>query len=123
MSEHYTYCIIGFGIAGQILVIELLKASVPPANIVICDENFLGGDLAITYGSVMSNTPWWKTKRALEQYTQSIILCKFSDEECTPVREIANAFLETALIYSKDIKQYTTTVTSLKIVLVYTNFI
>jgi hypothetical protein len=106
------YCIIGFGISGQILVLELLKNNVSPSDIIICDETFLGGDLMISYSSVLSNTPWWKTKKALEQYTT--ILPEFPVDQCTPVSEIAKACLKTALNMARDVEKITTSVLSLE---------
>jgi hypothetical protein len=107
----YKYCIIGFGISGQILLLELIKANINPKDIILCDETFLGGDLMLKYGSVMSNTPWFKTKTALEAYTAN--LPNFPPEKCTPVREIAKACLEVALQTGKHVEKLTTTVTSL----------
>jgi len=108
---NYKYCIIGFGISGQILLLELLKENISPNDIVICDETFLGGDLVLKYGSVMSNTPWFKTKTALEVYTSN--LPNFSPEKCTPVRDIANTCLQVAMDAGKDVEKLTTIVTSL----------
>jgi len=108
----YKYCIIGFGISGQILLLELLKANIPKKDIVVCDETFLGGDLVTKYGSVLSNTPWWKTKKALEQYTS--ILPDFPVDQCTRVSEIAKACLKTALNMARDVEKITTSVLSLE---------
>ena len=107
----YKYCIVGFGISGQLLVMELLK-TVSPKDIIICDETFLGGDLAVKYGSVLSNTPWWKTKKALEQYTQ--LLPDLPVNECTLLSVIANACLKTALNLSTGVDKATTSVTSME---------
>ena len=108
----YKYAIIGFGIAGQLLVLELLKANISPKDIIICDKTFLGGDLALTYGSVISNTPWWKTKKALEVYTSD--LPSFSTDQCMPVRDIAKSCLTVALKAARDIEKITTIVLSLE---------
>jgi hypothetical protein len=108
----YKYCIIGFGISGQILLLELIRANIPKKDIAICDENFLGGELVTKYGSVLSNTPWWKTKKALEVYTSD--LPNISPDICTPVRIIAKACLQTALKASEGVDKYTTTVKSLE---------
>ena len=108
----YKYCIIGFGIAGQILLLEMIKANISKKDIIICDETFLGGDLITKYGSVLSNTPWWKTKKALEVYTS-----KLPDkpiDKCTPVRDIVKACLKTALDAAGDIDKLTTNVTSIE---------
>jgi hypothetical protein len=108
----YKYCIVGFGIAGQILILELLKAGTPKNEIIICDETFLGGDLIIKYGSVLSNTPWWKTKKALEVYTSD--LPAFPTDKCTPVSEIVKACLQTSLKAAEGVDKITTTVISLE---------
>ena len=108
----YKYCIIGFGISGQILVLELLKAGVLKKDIIICDETFLGGDLIIKYGSVLSNTPWWKTKKALEIYTNE--LPDYPLDKCTPLSDLARICLKTALRASESIEKLTTSVISLE---------
>ena len=116
MTLPYKYCIIGFGISGQLLTLELLKSNIPPTDIIICDETFLGGDLSTKYGSVLSNTPWWKTKKALESYKDQILfisLPTFLDDQCTPVREIAKALLQISCSPTRNIEKITTTVTNL----------
>lgn len=120
MIKPYKYCIIGFGISGQILTLELLKSNIAPSDIIICDETFMGGDLSIKYGSVLSNTPWWKTKKALEVYRpqiQFMNLPNFLDNECTPVREIAKSLLHIATLSSINTEKLTSVVTGLE----YTN--
>lgn len=87
--------IVGFGIAGQLLLLELLKAGVKGSNITVLDKTFLGGDLATQYGTVLSNTPWWKTKKALEAYPEFSAAAitdgsaEFQDKQCMPVSRIA----------------------------------
>ena len=108
----YKYCIIGFGIAGQILLLEMIKANVSKKDIIICDENFLGGDLITKYGSVLSNTQWWKTKKALEVYTN--IIPDFPLDKCTLLSDIVKACLKTALKASEGVDKLTTKVLSLE---------
>jgi hypothetical protein len=98
----YKYCILGFGIAGQILLLELLQRGIPGTEICILDELFLGGALATHYGTVMSNTPWWKTRQALAEYPQWSSAeiqegdCKFQSDQCMPVSKIAAYCFRTA---------------------------
>jgi len=114
--EQFKYGIVGFGISGQLLVCELLKRNIPSKDIVILDKTFLGGALATEYGSVLSNTQWWKTKKALKHYESwsidslSSMDQKVSEQECTPVRSIAKACFETAKKASKEVERKTTTV-------------
>jgi hypothetical protein len=118
--QHYTYGIVGFGISGQLLVCELLKRNVSPKNIVIFDKTFLGGALATEYGSVMSNTQWWKTKKALkayEPYSTPILAdldTKLQETQCTPVRQIATACYKVAMEAAKGVEKKTTTVNTLE---------
>jgi hypothetical protein len=90
-----TVAIVGFGIAGQILLLELLKAGVKGSDILVMDKTFLGGDLVTEYGTVLSNTPWWKTKKALECYPEFAAAAiaegsaEFQDNQCMPVARIA----------------------------------
>ena len=62
------HSIIGFGISGMILFLELMESNTDPASICLFDPNWLGGDLVLKYGSVISNTPWSKTRTVLSKY-------------------------------------------------------
>jgi hypothetical protein len=62
------HSIIGFGISGMILFLELMKSNTDYNSICLIDPNWLGGDLVLKYGSVMSNTPWSKTRKVLSNY-------------------------------------------------------
>jgi hypothetical protein len=116
----YDYCIVGFGIAGQLLVLELLKAGVSPSTISICDETFLGGALATHYSSVLSNTPWWKTRKALEAYplwSQDSIQegdALYTLEQCMPVGDIARLCCKTAWTAAHTVEKLYGCVTSLQ---------
>jgi hypothetical protein len=112
--------VIGYGIAGQLLVLELLtKRNVPPSQIVILDENFLGGALATHYGSVLSNTPWSKTRQALAEYLpwSKEAIEKgdktYGEAQCMPVRDIAKLCLQASLKASSEVEKITTRVTDL----------
>jgi len=119
-SEEYIYGIVGFGISGQLLVCELIQRKISPKNIVIVDKTFLGGALVTDYGSVMSNTQWWKTKKALkayEPYSTSILTdldTKIQESQCTPVRQIATVCYKVAMEAAKGVEKKTTTVNTLE---------
>jgi hypothetical protein len=114
------YCILGFGISGQLLALEMLKC-VSPEDIVIFDKNFLGGALATDYGTVISNTPWKKTKTALQQYpafsTEAIKEgdSKYPETECMPVGDIANYCLSTALNAARECEKITAEVHNIQL--------
>ncbi len=116
----YQHAIVGFGIAGQILVCELLQRGVEPTTIVILDPNWMGGALAADYSQVLSNTPWWKTRQALSAYPQwcgkSIEEgdAKFQTNECMPVGSIAKLCLQTALVAANKCDRITTTCLDMK---------
>ena len=101
-SPIYKHAIVGFGIAGQLLALEMLK-SVSPKDILIIDKNFLGGALATDYATVISNTPWYKTKKALQHYPDFSSEAiqegdsKYPETDCMPVGDIARFCLSTAL--------------------------
>jgi hypothetical protein len=116
INPNPTICIVGFGIAGQLLILELQKAGVPPPAITILDETFLGGALMTDYPTVISNTPWIKTKTALEQYqpysAESIARYNavYQDAQCMPVRDIADACFQTAWKVAEKLDRLTTKV-------------
>lgn len=113
-------CIIGFGIAGQLLYLELLRNKISAKDIVILDENFMGGALITQYGPVMSNTPWLKTKTALTEYlpwsAESIQWgdSKYQETECMPVRDIAAVCFETAFKAAHQSEKITAKVTGIQ---------
>lgn len=113
--------VIGYGIAGQLLVLELLtKRNITPSQITILDENFLGGALVTHYGSVLSNTPWSKTKKALSDYLpwSKEAIEKgdrlYKEAQCMPVRDIAKLCLEASQKASTECERITTKVLDLK---------
>ena len=74
--------IIGFGISGMLVYLELLKQGVNPENILIIDRDFSGGDLSTLWSSINSNTVWKQVKDALNSYelcTQ--VLPKFNNAD------------------------------------------
>jgi pyruvate/2-oxoglutarate dehydrogenase complex dihydrolipoamide dehydrogenase (E3) component len=117
-SNPFTYCVIGFGIAGQLVVLELLSRGISQSSIVICDSTFLGGDLLQNYSCVLSNTPWWKTRKALEAYPKwSDDILKEADKvfetsKCMPVGEIAALCRAVAMKASESVEKCRTTVKS-----------
>lgn len=116
----FDYGIVGFGIAGQLLLLELLQRNNSPEKIIVFDENFLGGALVTHYGEVTSNTPWEKTRRALAEYPMwsAPILQKgdqtFQLTQCMPVSTIARYCLEVARIASLNVEKITTRVKSIQ---------
>jgi hypothetical protein len=116
----YTYCIVGFGIAGQLLILELLQRGILQKDICICDANFLGGALATHYGSVESNTPWWKTRKALEVYSQwntEVLLegdTLYKHDQCMPLRDIARFCSNIANAASYAVNKITTQVITIQ---------
>jgi hypothetical protein len=120
MNPNTTYCIFGYGIAGQLLVLELLKRNVSSKEIIIVDENLLGGALITQYGSVLSNTPWWKTKKALSEYSpwcQETIKKgdeTYKEDQCMPVRDIGKYCLEVANRASFEVEKIPTHVSSIQ---------
>lgn len=119
-SPNYQYCIVGFGIAGQLLALELLQRKVGPSSICILDKTFLGGALTTHYGTVLSNTPWWKTRKALAEYpqwsTESIQEGDrlYSEHQCMPVRDISRLVLKTANNATVATEKITATVTEIQ---------
>ena len=102
------YCILGFGIAGQLLVLELLHRGVPSSDILLIDRTFLGGALATEYPTILSNTPWSKTRAVLKDYIpySSLAIERgdsiYKETDCMPVRDIALYCSMTALSAAKD---------------------
>jgi len=118
--QSYTYCIIGYGIAGQLLALELIQNGVNSAELCICDDTFLGGALITHYGTVLSNTPWWKTRKALEVYekwsTETIQEgdLQYQKDQCMPVKDIATYCLQVANKAAEKVSKHLTTVSGIQ---------
>ena len=56
----HKHAIIGFGISGMLVYLQLIKSGIEPSNILIFDPDLIGGDLARHYSSIISNTTWSK---------------------------------------------------------------
>lgn len=112
MSQHtpYRIGILGFGIAGQLCLLECLQRGIKGSEICVLDEHFCGGALVTHYSTVLSNTPWAKTKRALQMYpkwSDEVIRtgdAKYAETQCMPVGAIAQSCLETAQRAGNDAK-------------------
>lgn len=76
--------------------------------------------MALEQGSVISNTPWWKTRKALEvqgarsQKTIEEFDKNYREEQCMPVRAIAKACFDVAYLAAQPCKRITTSVTSVE---------
>jgi hypothetical protein len=95
MDTIYPIAILGFGVAGQILFLELLKSNISASTILCIDKSWLGGDLISEWSSVISNTPWAKPRKVLENYSmcKSSIAkgdSKYTTDQCLPVGEMAS---------------------------------
>lgn len=105
----YSYAIIGFGVSGQLVALELLEKGVSPASILCFDLNWLGGTLKTEYACVKSNTPWWKPRKALEAFASSTQASlkkgdtKYRLDECFSVTGIAD--LQMNAVYPRLLKR------------------
>ena len=117
----YSYGIVGFGIAGQLIVLELMKRGISAREICICDEFFLGGALVTQYGTVLSNTPWWKTRKALAEYPawSAEILEEgdklYKENDCMPLQDIGRFCLKVAMRSCQGAEKITTKVTDVSL--------
>jgi hypothetical protein len=110
----YEHAIVGFGIAGQLLVCELIQRGIQPCSIVILDPNWMGGALATDYSQVLSNTPWWKTRQALSAYPawSSKAIEEgdrlFQTDQCMPVGSIAKLCCQVGVTAASGCERITT---------------
>jgi hypothetical protein len=99
--------IIGFGISGMLVYLELLNKGVSASNILIIDRDFSGGDLSTLWYSINSNTVWKQVKDALNSYELcNAVLSKFNhiDDSITSLIELPK-ILRTSINNSYQYKQ------------------
>jgi cation diffusion facilitator CzcD-associated flavoprotein CzcO len=58
-------CIVGCGATGLLLLYNLQKGGISPTQVIVIDPSFLGGDLALKWSSVTSNTRWEQLLQAV----------------------------------------------------------
>ena len=63
----HKHAIIGFGIAGMLVYLQLIKSGIESSNILVFDPDLIGGDLARHYSSITSNTTWSKVIEVLPE--------------------------------------------------------
>lgn len=68
-------CIIGGGVAGTLVCLELLKKGKSPSEITIVDPFFDGGALTRHWGAIYSNTRWQQIVEPMSEYhsAQSVL--------------------------------------------------
>ena len=85
----YKYVIVGSGVTGLLLLLMLTSiGSVPPSQICLIDPHFDGGDLARSWTSVQSNTPWSKCYLAVQRICPTLPPSPFPMDQPTPLIEI-----------------------------------
>lgn len=61
-------CIIGGGVAGTLVCLELIRKGTKPESITIIDPYFDGGALSRTWGAIYSNTRWEQITESMKVY-------------------------------------------------------
>lgn len=112
------HSIVGFGISGMILFLELMKSKTDCSSICIFDPNWLGGDLALKYRTVLSNTPWSKTRAVLSNYDFAEKGIAYGDslyklDDLMPVSDMAISLMLVCAPFLKKVKQVTGLVKSI----------
>jgi len=79
-----TIGILGCGSAGILVVLEVLRLGINPSRLLLVDEHFMGGDLAMKWGTVKSNTRWSQITEALKDYTTAIEPISLLSQKYTP---------------------------------------
>lgn len=62
------YAIVGCGVSGTLVLLELLDSGIQPEDIALVDTNFDGGSLGRHWGSIQSNTTWKQIQTAMMKY-------------------------------------------------------
>ncbi len=88
------YGILGFGVSGILVCLELLNHGIEPSRISIVDPYFDGGSLGRKWGCVKSNTTWGQIQKSLEKYPTAQIhinrySLKYQSESIVPLCELS----------------------------------
>lgn len=79
-----TIGILGCGSAGILVVLELLRLGIDSSCLLLVDDHFMGGDLAVKWGTVRSNTRWSQITDALKEYPSAASPIGILSQQYTP---------------------------------------
>lgn len=110
-------CIIGAGTAGLLLLL-LLRQSIPPSHLIIIDPHFDGGDLIRRWHSVLSNTPLSAALDALKLHFPGIPLPAWvgglDPQQPTPLATLGRLILDLARPVLQEVLTIQSTVKSVR---------
>lgn len=64
-------CIVGGGVAGTLVCLELIKLGIHPEKITIVDPFIDGGTLSRSWGGIYSNTRWEQITEVMKEYSSA----------------------------------------------------
>jgi hypothetical protein len=64
-------CVVGCGVAGTLVCLELIRAGIEPKEILVIDPYFDGGALGRKWGGIQSNTRWDQITEVMKDYTSA----------------------------------------------------
>lgn len=107
------YCILGFGVSGILVCLELLAAGVQVSEICCIDPYFDGGSLGRKWGSIQSNTTWGQIHSALERYPTAHgslkrVSLDYSLDQTVPLSLVQQILRECIQPFVSTLKKYQT---------------
>jgi hypothetical protein len=109
--------VLGCGVAGTLVVLELLAQNVSPNSICAIDPFFDGGALGRQWGDILSNTQWQQITNALQNYTSCRQFIeeynqRYQPDQTVPLSELSNllrkslnSLLDKMTVYVQTAKQ------------------
>ncbi len=107
------YGIVGFGVSGILVCLELLNKDIEPSSIHIIDPYFDGGSLGRKWGAIKSNTTWGQIQKVLEKYPTAHIYLnriskKYESESIIPLYELSEVLRNTIQPFLSEINLHQT---------------
>lgn len=99
------YAVLGCGVAGTLVCLELLHSGVDPSQILLIDTHFDGGSLGRNWGGIQSNTTWSQIKTAMENYPSARnaidrLSEKYQDTNTCSLHDLSWILFESLQVYT-----------------------
>jgi hypothetical protein len=112
-------CIVGGGVAGTLVCLELIRKGVEPSRITIIDPFFDGGAVIRDWGAIFSNTSWKQISEPMNEYPTAQpkiqeLSKKYEPEFCVQLQDLGWLLNESIRPYFQDLNLIVDTCTKVQ---------